>query len=105
MDTRHSRGGRKPLTTEPRRALGTGIRAALAALLAVPALLVAVPPAAAASSNTLTVKAGEYTYKLSGSPKAGWTQVTFDNVGVEYHMMAVFPLKKGVTKKQLQAAA
>ncbi len=63
------------------------------------------PSAGAAGSNTLTVKAGEYTYKLSGSPKAGYTQINFQNDGVEYHMMAVFPLKKGVTVAQIKKAA
>jgi hypothetical protein len=63
------------------------------------------PSAGAAGSNTLTVKAGEYTYKLSGSPKAGWTQINFQNDGNEYHMMAVFPLKKGVTVAQVKKAA
>jgi hypothetical protein len=51
------------------------------------------------------VKAGEYTYKLSGSPKAGWTQINFQNDGNEYHMMAVFSLKKGVTVAQIKTAA
>lgn len=63
------------------------------------------PSAGAAGSNTLTVKAGEYTYKLSGSPKAGYTQITFDNGGNEYHMMAVLSLKKGVTVAQVKKAA
>ena len=76
------------------------------ALLVVPATIgAAVSSAGAAGSNSLTVKAGEYGYKLSGSPKAGWTQITFDNAGVEDHMMAVVALKPGVTVKQLKAAA
>jgi hypothetical protein len=76
------------------------------AFLIVPATIgAAVSSAGAAGSNSLTVKAGEYVYKLSGSPKAGWTQVNFDNAGVENHMMAVFELKPGVTAKQLKAAA
>ena len=32
-------------------------------------------------------------------------QINFDNAGVENHMMAVFPLKPGVTAKQLKTAA
>ena len=60
--------------------------------------------AGAAGSNTLTVKAGEYTYQLKGSPKAGWTQINFDNAGVEDHMMAVFRLKKGTTNAQFKKA-
>ena len=70
--------------------------AGLMAVLVVPATIgAAVGSAGAAGSNTLTVKAGEYTYKLPGSPKAGWTQINFDNGGVEYHMMAVFALEEG----------
>jgi hypothetical protein len=76
------------------------------AVLIVPATIGAsVGTAGAAGSNSLTVTAGEYVYKLSGSPKAGWTQVNFDNAGVENHMMAVYALKPGVTAKQLKAAA
>ena len=40
----------------------------------------------------------------SGSPKAGWTQINFDNAGVEDHMMAGFKLKKGTTPAQLKKA-
>ena len=80
-------------------------RAAMAALAVLPVLVVAAPHAGAASSNTMTVQAGEYTYKLSGKPKAGWVTINFDNKGVEYHVMAVAALKKGVTAKQLVAAA
>jgi hypothetical protein len=83
-----------------------GFAAVLAACLATLGVSAGVAPSAgAAGSNTLTVKAGEYTYKLSGSPKAGWTQINFQNDGVEYHMMAVFPLKKGVTVAQVKKAA
>jgi hypothetical protein len=78
---------------------------ALAALAVVPATLaVSTGGAAAAGSNTLTVKAGEYAYQLKGSPKAGLTQIDFDNAGVEDHMMAVFKLKKGTTAAQLKKA-
>ena len=65
---------------------------------------VVAPSAGAAGSNSLTVKAGEYVYQLKGTPKAGWTQINFDNSGVEDHMMAVFKLKKGVTVAQLKKA-
>jgi hypothetical protein len=77
------------------------------ALGAVTAALVGVSgaPAGAAGSNTLTVKAGEYTYKLSGNPKAGWTQINFDNAGVEYHVFGLVKLKPGTTTKQFKAAA
>src|SRR5262245_51728566 len=94
------------VTSEPRpRARRHLVRGALAALLALPVLLVGAPNAGAASSNALTVNAGEYVYKLSGKPKAGWVTVTFDNKGVEYHVMSVAALKKGVTAKQLVEAA
>lgn len=93
-----------PTRSRP-RARRNRARAALAALAAVPVLLLAAPHAGAAGSNSTTVTAGEYTYKLSGSPKAGWVTINFDNKGVEYHMMAMVALKKGVTAKKLVAAA
>jgi hypothetical protein len=78
----------------------------LLACVAVPATVVASSaPAEAAGSNTLTVSAGEYTYSLKGSPKAGNVQLDFVNGGVEYHMMAMVKLKKGVTNAQLKKAA
>jgi hypothetical protein len=93
------------VTSEPRPRARRIRRAALAALAAVPVLLLSTAHATAASSNTMTVQAGEYVYKLSGSPKAGWVTINFDNKGVEHHMMAVVAIKKGVTAKQLVAAA
>ncbi|MEX1006855.1 MAG: hypothetical protein WD271_03320 [Acidimicrobiia bacterium] len=93
------------LTTEPRRARRTRLAAALVTLVALPVFFAAAPAAGAAGSNSLTVKAGEYTYKFSGSPKAGWVTINFDNPGIENHMMAVVKLKKGVTAKQLKTAA
>jgi hypothetical protein len=92
------------MITEPRRARRR-IWAGLAALLVIPAALgTAVTAAGAAGSNTLTVKAGEYTYQLKGSLKAGWAEFQFVNAGNEAHMMAVFKLKKGVTLAQLKTA-
>jgi hypothetical protein len=61
--------------------------------------------AGAAGSNSLRVKAGEYTYQFKGHPKAGWTEIDFENAGVENHMMDVIALKPGVTAKQLEKAA
>jgi hypothetical protein len=91
--------------THTRRSRVARLWAALAALVVVPATLaVSTSGAGAAGSNTLTVKAGEYTYQLKGSPKGGWTEITFDNAGVEDHMMAVFKLKKGTTNTQLKKA-
>jgi len=87
------------------RARRNRARRAVAALAALPVILLAAPHAGAASSNTMTVKAGEYVYQLSGSPKAGWVTINFNNAGVEYHVMALAALKKGVTAKQLVAAA
>lgn len=77
-----------------------------------PPLLVAIgvlttvgaPAAGAAGSNRLTVRAGEYTYKFAGTPKAGLTEIVFDNTGTETHMMGLVRLKKNVTTKQLKAA-
>jgi hypothetical protein len=91
--------------THTRRSRAARLWAALTALLLVPATLaVTTSSAGAAGSNTLNVKAGEYTYVLKGSPKAGWTQINFENAGVEDHMMAVFKLKKGTTAAQLKKA-
>jgi uncharacterized cupredoxin-like copper-binding protein len=92
--------------TPTRRSRVARLWAALAALVVVvpAALAVSTSGAGAAGSNTLTVKAGEFTYVLKGSPKAGWTQINFDNAGVEDHMMAVFRLKKGTTNAQFKKA-
>jgi hypothetical protein len=91
--------------THSRRSRVARLWAALAALVVVPATLaVSTSSAGAAGSNTLTIKAGEYTYQLKGSPKAGWTQINFDNAGVEDHMVAMFKLKKGTTSAQLKKA-
>jgi hypothetical protein len=93
------------LTTH-RRVRQLSFVALVAALAACSALLVAVAPGAgAASSNTLTVTAGEYAYKLAGNPQPGWVEIEFVNGGVEMHMMAVAKLKPGVTDKQLEKAA
>src|SRR4029077_12942740 len=97
-DSGHFSGGNKHVLTHTRRSRVARFWAALAALVVVPATLaVSASSAGAAGSNTLTVKAGEYTYVLKGSPKAGWTQVNFDNAGVENHMIVGFHLKKGTT--------
>jgi hypothetical protein len=75
------------------------------ALAVVPATIgVAATSAGAASSNKVTITAGEYTYKVSGSPKPGNVEVEFKNAGVEYHMMGVVHLKPKVTVKQLKTA-
>ena len=93
------------MRTHTRRSRVARLWAALAALVVVPATLaVSTSAAAAAGSNTLTVKAGEYTYVLKGSPKAGWTQMNFDNAGVEDHMMVGFKLKKGTTPAAFKKA-
>jgi len=91
--------------THTRRSRVARFWAALAALVVVPATLaVSTSSAGAAGSNSLTVKAGEYTYVLKGSPKAGWTEINFQNAGVEDHMMAMFKLKPGTTPAQLKTA-
>jgi hypothetical protein len=75
--------------------------------VAIAAMLVAMvgSVAGASGSNSLAVKASEYTYQFKGHPKAGWTEIDFQNAGVENHMMEVVQLKPGVTAKQLKAAA
>lgn len=78
----------------------------VAVIAACGAVLVGVAPGAgAASSNTLSVTAGEYAYILKGKPQPGWVNIQFKNGGVEYHMMVVVALKKGVTAAQLKKAA
>ncbi len=91
----------------PRRSRVVRSRAALLALaIVVPSVLaVGTSGAGAADANALTVKASEYTYKVSGKPKAGWVKINFDNAGVENHMLAIVELKKGVTVAQLKKAA
>ena len=86
-----------------------GVRKVLVAVgvivaAAVPIAMAAGSPAGAASSNGLNVTAGEYTYKMSGSPKPGNVEISFKNGGDELHMMAVIQLKPGVTLKQLNTA-
>ena len=77
------------MRTHSRRSRVARLWAALAALVVVSATLaVSTSGAVAAGSNTLTVKAGEYTYVLKGSPKAGWTQINFDNAGVDAEFFA-----------------
>jgi hypothetical protein len=89
-----------------RRRTSRFVRALVVTALAAATLtaLVAGTSAGAASSNTLSITAGEYVYKLSGSPAPGWVQFDFKNSGVEDHMMVVFSLKPGTTAKQLKAA-
>lgn len=91
--------------TNTRRARAVRLWAGMVALVVSATVGLAASSAGAAGSNTLSVKAGEYVYQLKGSPKSGWTQIDFDNAGVEDHMMAVVQLKPGVTVKQLKAAA
>jgi hypothetical protein len=93
------------VTGNGRRARRVGLGVFVIALLGAGAFgLVSASPAATASTNQLTVQAGEYTYLLHGKPTAGWVTVNFENDGVEYHMMMVQKLKPGVTVKQLKAA-
>ena len=94
------------MTTKGRRSRLAGMLAVSAMVSGGLAFLATGEPAGAAdSTNKLTVTAGEYAYEFSGAPKPGWVEVEFDNAGMEPHMMAVVGLKKGVTTKQLEAAA
>jgi hypothetical protein len=93
------------LITEPRRARRR-LWAGLAVLLAIPAGLASMASAAgAAGSNTLTIKAGEYAYQLTGNPKPGNVLINFVNAGTESHMLVIARLKKSVTLAQVKAAA
>ncbi len=86
----------------------TLVSAGLAGLLATSVVAgtgVGTADAQTGGSNKLTVTAGEYTYKMKGKAKPGNVEIEFDNGGIEIHMMAVVGLKKGVTKKQLEAAS
>jgi len=88
-----------------RRSLVARLSAALAALVVVPATLaVSTSPAGAATSNKLTVTAGEYVYKVSGAPKPGNVEIEFKNPGVEYHMMGIAQVKPKTTLKQVKTA-
>jgi hypothetical protein len=93
------------VTGNGRSARRLGLAVFVTALLGAGALgLGSASPAAAASTNQLTVQAGEYAYLLHGKPTAGWVTINFENDGVEYHMMVVQKLKPGVTVKQLKVA-
>jgi hypothetical protein len=61
--------------------------------------------ASQSASNAVTITGSEYKYKVSGSPKSGWTEVTFKNDGSEFHMLLAVPLKAGVTLQQVKNAA
>jgi uncharacterized cupredoxin-like copper-binding protein len=88
-----------------RRSRVARLWAALAALVVLPAtLVVSTSPASAATSNKLTVTAGEYVYKVSGAPKPGNVEIEFDNPGVEYHMMGIAQVKPKTTVKQVKTA-
>lgn len=93
------------MNTHQRRTRATRLWAGLAAFLIVPATIgISAPAASAAGSNKVTVTAGEYTYKVSGTPKPGNVEIVFDNAGTEYHMFGIVSLKPKVTAKQLKAA-
>jgi hypothetical protein len=62
------------------------------------------PAAHAAGSNDLNVTAREYSYDVSGKPKAGLTRINFENSGDDYHVFLMVLLKPEVTKKQVKAA-
>jgi hypothetical protein len=62
------------------------------------------PAAEAAGSNDLDVTAREYSFEVSGKPKAGLTRINFENSGDDYHLLLMVLLKPEVTKKQLKAA-
>ncbi|MET0627984.1 MAG: hypothetical protein ABW033_05955 [Acidimicrobiia bacterium] len=93
------------MTTRRRTTRLTGATLVMALLAATTALLTPGSVATAASSNAITLTAGEYAYTVKGAPQPGWVQWNFANGGVEDHMMIVFPVKSGTTDKQVKAAA
>jgi DNA gyrase inhibitor GyrI len=62
------------------------------------------PAAGAATSNKVTITAGEYVYKVSGAPKPGYVEIEFKNPGVEYHVMGIAQVKPKTTVKQVKTA-
>jgi len=87
-----------------RRAMRLASIGAMSLALGATVLTTSTVSAGAQSSNKITVTAGEYFYKLSGSPKPGNVEIVFDNKGVEIHMMAMQQLKPSTTLKQLKQA-
>jgi len=90
--------------TMTRRAMRLASIGAMSLALGATALTTTTVSAGAQSSNKLTVTAGEYFYKLSGSPKPGNVEIVFDNKGIEIHMIAMQQLKPSTTLKQLKQA-
>jgi hypothetical protein len=102
MGVRRTKGSNLTISSRARR---FGIVSLVAAIGVCGALVTGVAPGAeAASTNTLSVTAGEYAYVLKGKPQPGWLEIQFKNGGVEDHMMVMFPLKSGVTEKQIKTA-
>ena len=89
----------RALIIHGRRSRATRLWAGLAALTVASATIgISAPAASASGSNTLTIKAGEYTYQLKGSPKPGCAQINFKNTGRRVpHDGAMVQLKKGTT--------
>jgi len=88
--------------TMTRRAMRLASIGAMSLALGATALSTTTMSAGAQSSNKITVTAGEYFYKLSGSPKPGNVEIVFDNKGIEIHMVEMLQLKPSVTLKQLK---
>ena len=84
------------------------MRKALAALLAMCAIGVAAiaasGPVGARDSNAMTVTMSDYAYNVDGQLHPGIATITLKNKGEESHVMALIPLKKGVTRKQVLKA-
>lgn len=59
---------------------------------------------AAPAGNTLAVQALDYSYDITGSPKAGLVDMTFINKGKYAHEMGVSKIKDGVTLDQVKTA-
>jgi len=84
------------------------VRRSLATLLAISAIgvgaIAASGPVGAQRNNTMTVTMTDHTYNVDGQLRPGIATITLKNEGEEAHLMALVPLKKGVTRKQVLKA-
>jgi len=93
------------MTHRTKHGLRRRAMALLVAVTAVGAFGLAVAPATgAASGNSLNITAGEYVYQTKGNPAPGWVTINFKNAGTDYHMLAMFAVKPGVTVAQMKEA-
>ena len=60
--------------------------------------------AEASGPNVVTVKEQEYGYTMSGSAREGWLTLDIENVGKEFHMIALGKFKPGKTTADIVKA-